>query len=59
VITGRIVVEEGMLAGVDPGPLVERHNKISRACSNAPGWPEAHEEFFESIDDTTEAMCAG
>jgi len=30
VINGRVVVEQGMLAGVDAGPLVESHNKISR-----------------------------
>ncbi|MDQ2987920.1 MAG: amidohydrolase family protein, partial [Pseudomonadota bacterium] len=30
VIDGRVVVEDGRLVGVDLGPLVERHNRISR-----------------------------
>jgi cytosine/adenosine deaminase-related metal-dependent hydrolase len=30
VIDGRIVVERGELAGVDLGPAVERHNRVSR-----------------------------
>lgn len=30
VINGRVVVEDGRLAGVDLGPLVEQHNRISR-----------------------------
>jgi cytosine/adenosine deaminase-related metal-dependent hydrolase len=30
VIDGRVVVEDGRLAGVDLGPLVERHNAIAR-----------------------------
>jgi cytosine/adenosine deaminase-related metal-dependent hydrolase len=30
VIHGRIVVEDGELRTVDPGPLMERHNRISR-----------------------------
>jgi 8-oxoguanine deaminase len=30
IINGRIVVEDGALAGVDLGPLIERHNAISK-----------------------------
>jgi cytosine/adenosine deaminase-related metal-dependent hydrolase len=30
VINGRVVVEDGVLVGVDLGPLVERHNAISQ-----------------------------
>ncbi|MEO8008377.1 MAG: 8-oxoguanine deaminase [Betaproteobacteria bacterium] len=30
VINGRIVVEDGVLCGIDLGALIERHNKISR-----------------------------
>jgi len=31
VINGRIVVEQGCLPGIDLGPLIERHNRLSRA----------------------------
>ena len=30
VIDGRVVVEDGALVGVDPAPLVERHDRIAR-----------------------------
>jgi cytosine/adenosine deaminase-related metal-dependent hydrolase len=30
VINGKVVVEDGMLLGVDLGPLISRHNRISR-----------------------------
>ncbi|MEO7496328.1 MAG: 8-oxoguanine deaminase [Massilia sp.] len=30
VINGRVVVEDGLLSGIELGPLVERHNRISR-----------------------------
>ncbi|MBN1811612.1 MAG: 8-oxoguanine deaminase [Anaerolineae bacterium] len=35
VINGRIVVEEGQLLTIDLGPVVERHNRISRALVEA------------------------
>jgi cytosine/adenosine deaminase-related metal-dependent hydrolase len=37
VINGRIAVEDGELAGVDLGPLVERHNRISRGMLERAG----------------------
>ena len=37
VIDGRIVVERGALVGLDLGPLVERHNRISRRMLQSAG----------------------
>ena len=37
VINGRVVVEGGELRGVDIGPLVEQHNRISRAMLERAG----------------------
>jgi 8-oxoguanine deaminase len=31
VISGRVVVEGGRIPGLDPGPLIERHNRLSHA----------------------------
>ncbi|MBI3528475.1 MAG: 8-oxoguanine deaminase [Betaproteobacteria bacterium] len=37
VINGRVVVEDGTLRGIDLGPLVERHNRISRGMLERAG----------------------
>jgi 8-oxoguanine deaminase len=37
VIDGRVVVSEGRLVGVELGPLVERHNRISREMRDRAG----------------------
>jgi 8-oxoguanine deaminase len=31
VVHGRVIVRQGRLTTVDPGPLVERHNRLARA----------------------------
>jgi 8-oxoguanine deaminase len=35
VINGRVVVEDGHLLTVDLGPVIERHNRISRELVEA------------------------
>jgi cytosine/adenosine deaminase-related metal-dependent hydrolase len=35
VVNGRVVVREGQLTTVDLGPLVERHNRLARALTEA------------------------
>jgi cytosine/adenosine deaminase-related metal-dependent hydrolase len=37
VINGRIVVEDGVLREIDPGPLIERHNGIARGLLEKAG----------------------
>jgi cytosine/adenosine deaminase-related metal-dependent hydrolase len=37
VINGQVVVEDGQLCGLDLGPLVEQHNRTSRALLAAAG----------------------
>jgi 8-oxoguanine deaminase len=37
VINGRVVVEDGLLSGVDLGPLIERHNRIARGLLEKAG----------------------
>jgi cytosine/adenosine deaminase-related metal-dependent hydrolase len=37
VINGRVVIEEGHLLTVDLGPVIERHNRMSRELVNAAG----------------------
>ncbi|MEP6723596.1 MAG: 8-oxoguanine deaminase [Variovorax sp.] len=34
IVNGRIVVREGQLATIDPGPLVERHNRLAIELAN-------------------------
>jgi hypothetical protein len=35
VVHGRVVVDQGRLATVDLGPLVERHNRLARELAEA------------------------
>ena len=40
-INGRVVVKEGQLTTIDLGPVIERHNQISRALINKEPIPQS------------------